>query len=84
MIQVMMEARQYQNDSERGSRFMLGSQRSYCHDKTNFGVVDNSESVGRKGRMSGTTDKYRAGTLEGHRDQKIRRYTLTVFYLFVS
>jgi len=25
-IQVMVEARQHQNDSERGSRFMLGSQ----------------------------------------------------------
>jgi len=31
------------SNSERGSRFMLGSQRSNCHDKTNAGVVDISE-----------------------------------------
>ena len=50
---------------------MLGSQRSHCHDKTNAGFVDSSEGVGPKGRMSGTvtTDRYRAGILDGHRDQ---------------
>jgi len=53
---------------------MLGSQRSYCHDKTNLRVADNSEGVGRKGQMSSTTDRYRAGILDGHRDQQIRRY----------
>jgi len=47
---------------------MLGSQRSHCHDKTNSGFVDSSEGVGRKGRMSSTTDRYRAGILDGHRD----------------
>jgi len=77
-IQVMVEARQHQNGSERGLRFMLGSQRSHCHDKTNSDVVDSSEGVGRKGRMSSDTDKYRAaaGTLDGHRDQQIRRIRL--------
>jgi len=40
MIQVVVEARQHQNSSERGSRFMLGSQRSHCHNKTNSGFVD--------------------------------------------
>jgi len=30
------------------SRFMLGSQRSHCHNKTNSGFVDSSEGVGRK------------------------------------
>jgi len=29
--------------------------------------VDSSEGVGRKGRMSSTTDRYRAGILDGHR-----------------
>jgi len=29
----MVEARQHQNGSERGSRFMLGSQRSHYHFK---------------------------------------------------
>jgi len=48
-IQVMVEARQHQNGSERGSRFMLGSQRSHCHNKTNSGVVDSNEGVGWKG-----------------------------------
>ena len=57
-IQVVVEARQHQNGSERGSRFMLGSQRSHCHNKTNLGFVDSSEGVGRKGRMSSTTDRY--------------------------
>jgi len=56
-IQVMVEARQHQSGSERGSHFMLGSQRSHCHNKTNSGFVDSSEGVGRKGpgRMSSTT-----------------------------
>ena len=51
-IQVMVEARQSQNGSERGSRFMLGSQRSHCHDRTNLGVVDSTEP-----RASGGKDK---------------------------
>jgi len=37
--------------------------------KTNSGVIDSSEGVGRKGRMSSTTDKCRAGILDGHRDR---------------
>jgi hypothetical protein len=48
-IQVMAEARQHQNGGERGSRFMLGSQRSHCHNKTNSGFADSSKGVGRKG-----------------------------------
>ena len=48
---------------------MLGSQRSYCHNKTNS---DSSEGVGRKGRMSSTTDRYQAGILDGRRDRQIR------------
>ena len=75
-IQVMVEARQHQNGSKRGSRFMLGSQRSHCHNSTNSGFVDSSEGVGRKGRMSSTTDRYRAGILDGHRDRQIRRLRL--------
>jgi len=75
-IQVVVEARQHQNGSERGSRFMLGSQRSHCHNKTNLDFVDSSEGVRRKGRMSITTDRYRAGILDGHRDQQIRRLRL--------
>jgi len=55
---------------------MLGSQRSHCHDKTNPGFVDSSEGVGRKGRMSSTTDRYRAGILDGHRDRQIKRSRL--------
>jgi len=39
-IQVVVEARQHQNGSERGSRFRLGSQRSHCHNQTNSGFVD--------------------------------------------
>jgi len=31
-IQVMVEARQHQNGNTSGSRFMLSSQRSHCHD----------------------------------------------------
>ena len=61
----MVEARQHQNRSERGSRFILGSQRSHCHDKTSSGVVDSSEGVGWKGRMSSTTDMYRSRILKG-------------------
>jgi len=63
---------QYENGSERGSRFMLGSQRSHCHNKTNSGFVDSTEGVGRKGQMSSTNDRYRAGILDGHRDRQIR------------
>jgi len=36
---------------------MLGSQRSHCHNKTNSDATDSSEGVGRKGRMSRTTDR---------------------------
>jgi len=75
-IQVVVEARQHQNGSERGSRFMLGSQRSHCHNKTNSGFVDSSEGVGRLRQMSSTTDRYRAGILDGHRDRQIRRLRL--------
>ena len=58
---------------------MLGLQRSHCHDKTNSGVVDNSEGAAQKGRMSrsSTTDKYRAGILDGHRDRQISRLQLS-------
>ena len=56
---------------------MLGSQRSHCHNQTNSGFVDSSEGIGRKGRMSRTTDRYRAGILDdGHRDLQIRRLRL--------
>jgi len=48
---------------------MLGSQRSRCHDKTDSGFVDSSKGVGRKGRMSSMTNRYRAGILDGHRDR---------------
>jgi len=34
--QVMVEAKQHQNGNERGSHFMLGSQRSHCHKKNKF------------------------------------------------
>jgi len=70
-IQVMVEARQHQNGSERGLRFMLGSQRSHCHDQKKSGFFDGSEGVGQKRRMSSTTDRYRAGILDRHRDQQI-------------
>jgi len=63
-----MDASQQQNGSEQGSRFMLGSQRPHYHDQTNSGVVDSSKGVGRKGRMSSTTDRYRAGILNGQRE----------------
>jgi len=74
-ILVMIESRQHQNESEWGSHWMLGSlaQKSHCHNKTNSGFVDNSEGVGRKGRMSSTTDRYQGGMLDGHRDRQIRR-----------
>jgi len=55
---------------------MLGSQRSHSHDKKNSGFVDSSEGVRQKRRMSSTTDRYRAGILDGHRDQQIRRLRL--------
>jgi len=57
------------NGSERGSGFMLGSQRSHCHDKTDSGVVDSSKGIGR----TSTSDRYQAETLDGHRDRQIRR-----------
>jgi len=75
-IQTMLEARQHHNGNECGSRFMLGSQRSYCHNKTNSGFTDSSESVGRKGKMSSTTDRYRVGILDGHRDRQVMRLRL--------
>ena len=53
--------------------YMLGSQRSHCHNKTNTGFVYNSEGVGRKGWISSTTDRYRAGILDGHIDRQIKR-----------
>jgi len=57
---------------------MLGSQRTYWYDQTNAGVADSSEGVGRKGRMSDTTDRYRAGILDTHRDWQIRRLQLPI------
>ena len=50
---------------------MLGSQRSHCHDKTNSGVVGNSEGVGRKAlneyqvRLTGIELEYWMGTKIG-------------------
>jgi len=67
-----VEARQHQNGSEQGLRFMLGPQRFHCHDKTNSGVVDSSEGVGLKGQMSNTTDRYQVGILDGYRNRQIR------------
>jgi len=40
------------------------------------GVADSSEGVGRKGRMSSTADRYRAGILDVHRNQQIRSLRL--------
>jgi len=71
-MQVMVEARQHENGSERGSYFILNSQRSHSHNKTNSGFVG-SEGVGRKGQVSSTTDSHRAGILDGHRDRQIWR-----------
>jgi len=51
---------------------MLGSQRSRCHDQAHSGVIDSSEGVGQKGRMSSMTDRYRVEILDGHRNQQIR------------
>ena len=65
-IQVVVEARQHQNGSERGSRFMLGSQRSHSLNKTNSGFVNSSEGVGRKDecqvRLTGIEREYWMGT----------------------
>jgi len=44
--------------------------------KKNPGFADSSEGVGRKERMTSTTDRYRAGILDGHRDRQIRRLQL--------
>ena len=69
---------------------MLGSQRSYCHDKTNLRVADNSEGVGRKGQMSSTTDRYRAenpGWAQRSADQEVlnvKRDVVTVLLIFVD
>ena len=71
-IQVMVYARQHRNCSVWGPCFMLGSQRSYCHNKTNTSFVDSSEGRWKR-RMSSTTDRYQAGILDGHRDRQIRR-----------
>jgi len=40
------------------------------------GFVDSIrvKGVGRKGRMSSATDRYRGGILDGHRDRQIRRF----------
>jgi len=45
---------------------MLGSQ---CQDKKKSGVVDSIEGIRRQERISNTTERYRAGMLDGHRDQ---------------
>jgi len=55
---------------------MLSSQRSHFHGKTDSGFVDSSEGVRLKGRMSSTTDRYRAGILDGHKDRQIRKLRL--------
>jgi len=52
---------------------MLGSKRSHCHNKTNSGFVDSSEGIGLQGQMSSTTDRYRVGILDRHRDRQIWR-----------
>ena len=36
-----------------------------------------SEGVRRKGRMSSTTDRYRAGILDGHRDRQNQEVTVS-------
>ena len=53
-----------------------GFMRDCCKEKTKSVVVDSSKGVGLKGRMSSTTDRYRAEILDGHRDQQIRRLWL--------
>jgi len=56
---------------------MLDSQRSHYHFKTNLGVIDSSEGVGRKGQMSSTTDRHRAGILDGQGVWQIKRLRLS-------
>jgi len=43
-----VEARQHQNGSERGSRFMLGSQRSHCHNKQIQALLTAARASGGK------------------------------------
>jgi len=50
--------------------------RFHCHVKTNPGFVDCSEGVRQTGRMSSTTDTYRAGILDGRRHRQIGRLQL--------
>jgi len=69
-----VEAGQYQNGSKQDSCFMLVLQRFRCHDLKKRGVVNSSKGVGQKGRMSSTTDRYRAGILDGHRDWQTKRF----------
>jgi len=65
---VMVETRQYQNSSERGSCFILGSQRSHCHNNKKSGVVDTAAARASGGKdecqvpMTGTEREYWMGT----------------------
>ena len=76
---MMVEAKQHHNGNECWWRVMLCPQRLrfQCHDTKKLGFVDSSEGIGRKGRMSSTTDRYRATILDGHRDRQIRRLRLS-------
>jgi len=48
---------------------MMSSQRLHCCKKENSGVVKSrGKGVGQKGQISITTDMYRAGILDGHRE----------------
>jgi len=40
---------------------MLGANRLHCHKKEHAGVVDSSHGIGRKGLISSSTNRYRAG-----------------------
>jgi len=49
-IQVMVDAGQNHNVNQRGLRFMLGSQRSYHHDKKNHVSLKGARASGEKNK----------------------------------
>ena len=59
------------------SHFMLGSQRSHCHDRKNQAWLRAGRASGGKANVKyECTDRYQAVILNGHRDHQIRSLQL--------
>ena len=73
-----------QNGGERESCDLLGSQGLYLHNQQHRDAMGSGRKVRGGRRVPGTSDRNRAGILDGHRNQQIKRSQFSRGQLLLS